>query len=326
MTWGGQNTQSDAFEQLDFALEQGVNFVDTAELYAIPPSKETYGKTETIIGNWLAKNKKRDSIILASKVAGNSKGWIDHIRQGPKLNRQQMTEALDGSLKRLQTNYLDLYQIHWPARVNDIFGVRGISKINNEQVESIEAILEVLNDFVKSGKVREIGISNETPWGLMQYLKQAKNHDWAKIQSIQNPYSLLNRLFEVGLSEASLRENVGLLVYSPLGFGVLSGKYLNGKLPNKSRLQLFPHYQRYSNENAVKATQAYADIAAKYGLSLAQMALSFVNSREFVTANIIGATTMEQLKENVASISIHLSDEVLDEIEAVHATIPDPAP
>ena len=237
-----------------------------------------------------------------------------------------MTEALEGSLKRLQTDYLDLYQIHWPARVDNIFGVRGTTSINNEQVESIEETLSTLNSFVRSGKVRHIGISNETPWGLMQYLKHSEVKGLAKVQSIQNPYSLLNRLFEVGLSEISLRENVGLLAYSPLGFGVLSGKYLNGKLPDKSRLKLFPHYQRYSNKNAVKATQAYADIARKHGLSLAQMALAFVNSREFVTANIIGATTIKQLKENISSVKIQLSDEILKEIETIHDTIPDPAP
>jgi aryl-alcohol dehydrogenase-like predicted oxidoreductase len=329
MTWGVQNTQEDAFEQLDYALSQGVNFIDTAELYAIPPTAETFGKTETIIGNWLAQRKNRDDIILASKVAGNTEGWVDYIRGGPRLNRKQMTQALDGSLTRLQTDYLDLYQVHWPARCVQIFGARGINSLKEEEVESIGETLEVMNDFVVQGKVRHIGISNETPWGTMQYLNLAEKYGWAKVQSIQNPYNLLNRLFEVGLSEVALQEKVGLLAYSPLGFGVLSGKYLansDRQASDNSRLTLYPDYQRYSSENSITATQAYADLAQENGLTPTQLALGFVNSRSFVTANIIGATTMEQLKENIASIDIDLSDEILQAINEIHARIPDPAP
>lgn len=326
MTWGVQNSAQDAFEQLDYALGQGVNFIDTAELYAIPPTADTFGKTEEIIGEWLTRRGGRDRLVLASKVAGNTRGWVDYIRGGPRLNRQQMTEALEGSLRRLRTDYLDLYQVHWPARTTNYFEVRGVTRIEEEDVESIEETLEVLNDFVRQGKVRHIGISNETPWGMMQYLCLAEKKHWARIQSIQNPYNLLNRLFEAGLSEMALREQVGLLAYSPLGFGVLSGKYVENTAAPDARLNRFPNYRRYSGENSLAATRSYVAIARKHGLSPAQMALAFVNSRPFVTANIIGATTMEQLRENIGSIDIELSEEILAEIEEIHQRIPDPAP
>ncbi len=326
MTWGEQNSEADAFEQLDYALSRGVNFIDTAELYSIPPKAKTYGSTERIIGNWLAARKSRDRVVLASKVAGNTNGWVSHIRGGPRLNRAQMTEALEGSLRRLQTDYLDLYQVHWPARTTNYFGERGLAEIEEEEVESIGETLEVLDGFVRAGKVRHIGISNETPWGMMQYLCLAEKHGWARIVSIQNPYSLLNRLFEVGLAEMSLREQVGLLAYSPLGFGVLSGKYLDGSASGRSRLKLFPDYQRYSGDNAVTATRQYVELARAHGLSPSQMALAFVNSRSFVTSTIIGATDMTQLRENIDSIDITLGDEVLEAIEAIHAAIPNPAP
>ncbi len=326
MTWGEQNSEAEAFEQLDYAVAHGVNFIDTAELYPIPPSKRTYGRTEAIIGNWLKKRGRRADLILATKVAGNTKGWVSYIRGGPRLNRLQIHQAIDASLKRLRTDYVDLYQVHWPARTVNKFGERGMTQLEEESVESIGETLEALDQLVRSGKVRHIGISNETPWGMMQYLTLAKKHGWVRIQSIQNPYNLLNRLFEVGLSEMSLRENVGLLAYSPLGFGVLSGKYLDGTASPGSRLNLFSEYRRYSGENAVQATREYVRLARRHGLSPAQMALAFVNSRPFVTANIIGATTMEQLRENIASIDLTLSKEVLDGIEAIHTRIPDPAP
>jgi len=326
MTWGEQNSEADAFAQLDHAIAEGVNFIDTAELYSIPPRADTYGATETIIGRWLASRGGRERIVLASKVAGNTSGWVSHIRGGPRLNRQQMTAALEASLRRLQTDYLDLYQIHWPARTTNYFGERGLSEIEDESVESIGETLEVLDGFVRDGKVRQIGVSNETPWGMMQYLCLAEKHGWARIVSIQNPYSLLNRLFEVGLSEISLRENVGLLAYSPLGFGVLSGKYLDGSATPRSRLHLFSEYRRYSGDNAEKATRAYVALARDHGLSPAQMALAFVNARAFVTSTIIGATTMAQLRENIASANIELSAELLAEIDRIHADYPDPAP
>ena len=326
MTWGEQNSQAEAFEQLDYALSQGVNLIDTAELYAIPPSAETYGKTETIIGNWLKRSGRRGDVVLASKVAGNSEGWVDHIRGGPRLNRAQMTEALHGSLKRLQTDWLDLYQIHWPAREANYFGKLGVSELADEEVESIEETLGVLNDFVRDGLVRHIGISNETPWGLMQYLCLAEKHGWPRVVSIQNPYNLLNRSFEIGLAEMSLRERVGLLAYSPLGFGALSGKYLHGDAPPDSRLALFPDYQRYTTPAGVEATRRYAALAREAGLSPAQLALAFINSRAFVSANIIGATRMDQLRENIASVDVELSSDLLEAIDAVHAEISNPCP
>ena len=326
MTWGVQNSQSDAYEQLDYALSQGVNFIDTAELYAIPPTAETWGKTEQFIGNWLAERKCRPEIILASKVAGNTEGWVDHIRGGPRLNKVQLQQALDDSLQRLQTDYLDLYQIHWPARKANYFGVRGMHTIAAQDVESIEETLEVLDGFVQSGRVRHIGISNETPWGLMEYLRLADKRGWPRVQSVQNPYNLLSRLYEVGLAEMSLREEVGLLAYSPLAFGVLSGKYLHGESPDDARLSLFPDYQRYSSSSACKATQRYAELAHASGLSLAHMSLAYVNTRQFVTTNIIGATTLDQLKENIDSINVTLADDVLNAIEVIHQEIPDPSP
>jgi len=326
MTWGEQNAPGEAFEQLDYAVSQGVNFVDTAELYAIPPRAETYGRTEAIIGEWLTRHGRRDELVIASKVAGNSEGWVDHIRGGPRLNRTQMTNALEGSLRRLQTDYIDLYQVHWPARTTSYFGQRGLSELPQEDVESIGETLEVLDGFVRDGRVRHIGISNETPWGLMQYLREAEHHGWARVQSIQNPYNLLNRLFEIGLSEMALREQVGLLAYSPLGFGVLSGKYLDGSAAADSRLNLFPDYKRYSGEPSVSATREYAELARAHGLSPTTLALAFVNSRPFLTANIIGATTMPQLRENIASIDVDLSPELINTIDAIHERIPDPAP
>ncbi len=326
MTWGEQNSAAEAFEQLDYALSEGVNLIDTAELYSIPPRAETQGSTETIIGNWLARRRRRDDIVLASKVAGNSSGWVDHIRGGPRLNRAQMTEALHGSLKRLQTEWLDLYQVHWPARDTNYFGRLGVAELDDEQVESIEETLGVLNDFVRDGLVRHIGISNETPWGMMQYLCLAERHGWPRVVSIQNPYNLLNRSFEIGLAEMSLRERVGLLAYSPLGFGVLSGKYLDDRPLPEARLNRFPDYQRYSTPAGGEATRRYVRLAREAGLSPARMALAFVNSRAFVTANIIGATTMDQLRENISSVDLELSADLLDAIDAVHAEISNPCP
>lgn len=326
MTWGEQNTPKEAFEQLDYAISQGVNFIDTAELYPIPPRAETYGRTESIIGEWLTQRGRREQLVIATKVAGNSHGWVDHIRGGPRLNRSQMSAALEGSLRRLQTDYIDLYQVHWPARTTSYFGERGLTQIKDEDVEPIAETLEVLDDFVRTGKVRHIGISNETPWGLMQYLCLSERQGWTRVQSIQNPYNLLNRLFETGLSEMALHEQVGLLAYSPLGFGVLSGKYLDGKAPAEARLNRFPDYRRYSGENSLSATRSYAVLARKHGLTPTQMALAFINSRPFVTANIIGATSMQQLRENIGSIDIELPEELLTEIDEIHERIPDPAP
>ena len=327
MTWGEQNTQQQAFAQMDMALDYGVNFWDTAELYAVPPRAETYGATETIIGNWLAKSGRRHDIVLASKVAGPGK-FVRHIRGGAgRFNRQQLQQALEGSLKRLQTDYLDLYQLHWPERTTNYFGKLGFSPPPTpEETTGFEETLEALSDLVKQGKIRQIGLSNETPWATMKYLQIAEAKGLKKIVSVQNPYNLLNRSYEVGLSEIAHQEQVQLLAYSPLGFGVLSGKYLNNQRPDNARITLFPNYDRYLSDNAVKATQAYADLAKENHLTPAQLALAFINSRPFVAANIIGATTLEQLKENIESIEITLSESVLQQIETIHRQYPIPAP
>ncbi len=327
MTWGEQNTQEEAFEQMDYALEQGVNFWDTAELYSVPPRAETYGRTEEIIGNWFAKHGRRSEVVLASKIAGPGQ-FVEHIRGGQgRFNREQIRQALDASLKRLQTDYLDLYQLHWPERQTNYFGQLGfVPPDEEESLTPFEETLETLTELVKAGKIRHIGLSNETPWATMKMLQVAEAKGLEKIVTVQNPYSLLNRSYEVGMAEIAYREGVGLLAYSPLGFGVLSGKYLKGQMPTGSRLDLFPHYDRYSNDNAVKATELYAALAKGNGVSPAQLALAFVNSRPFVSANIIGATSMAQLKENISSIDVTLDEETLHQIERIHAqyTIPSP--
>lgn len=328
MTFGEQNSEVEAHQQMDYAISQGINFFDTAELYAIPPRKETYGLTETYIGNWLHKTGKRQDIILASKVAGPADGWLPHIRDEKtrRLDRKNIEQALHDSLKRLQTDYIDLYQLHWPDRKTNFFGQLGYTHIQEDVVIPVEETLQVLDDAVKAGKVRYIGLSNETPWGVMQFLHMADKLNLPRVVSVQNPYSLLNRSFEVGLAEVAIREYVGLLAYSPLGFGVLSGKYLHGAKPEGARLSLFPGYDRYSNPQAIAATQAYVDLAKQEGLSPAQMALAYVNSRPFLTANIIGATTMDQLQENIASIDLNLSHDVLEAIEHIHVQHPNPSP
>ncbi len=327
MTWGEQNTQEQAFEQMDYALTQGVNFFDTAELYAIPPKAETYGSTETIIGEWLQARGTREQIVLASKISGPGEDWIPHIRDGKtRFDRNDISEALDASLQRLQTDYLDLYQLHWPQRETNYFGQLGFEVPSDEQLTPIVETLEALGEQVKAGKIRYIGLSNETPWGVMQFLHAVEQAGLPRIVSVQNPYSLLNRTYEVGLSEISWRENVGLLAYSPLGFGVLSGKYLDGAKPEGARLTLFPDYERYSSSAAVAATEKYVALAREHELDPAQMALAYVNSRPFLTSTIIGATTMEQLRFDIGSIDITLSDEVLEGIEAIHEEIANPSP
>ncbi|MEJ2360901.1 MAG: NADP(H)-dependent aldo-keto reductase [Gammaproteobacteria bacterium] len=327
MTWGQQNTEQDGFAQMDYALEQGVNFFDTAELYSIPPNASTYGSTETIIGNWLTSRGKRDQIVLASKVAGPGADWIPHIRQGQtRLDRKNIEAALDASLQRLQTDYLDLYQLHWPDRNTNFFGKLGYTHNPDEQATPIEETLEVLNDLVKAGKIRHIGLSNETPWGVMEFLRISQNRGWPRVVSVQNPYSLLNRSFEVGLAEIAVREQVGLLAYSPLGFGVLSGKYLGGQQPAGARISLWPNYSRYTNPQANAATAAYVELARQHDLDPAQMALAYIHSRDFLTSTIIGATSLSQLKSNIASAELVLSAEVLEAIEAIHCQYPNPSP
>lgn len=326
MTWGKQNTEAEAHAQLDTALAAGVNFIDTAELYPVPPEGETYTLTEQYIGTWLAKRGRRDDVVLATKVAGRG-DWLPHIRGGKAcLDRANIEEALNNSLKRLQTDYIDLYQLHWPDRQTNFFGQLGFRYQADEHAVPIEETLRVLADQVAAGKVRHIGISNETPWGAMNFLQLAEQLDLPRVVSIQNPYSLLNRTFEVGLAEVAQREDCGLLAYSPLGFGVLSGKYLGGARPEGARLTLFERFNRYSNPRSEAATRAYVTLARDHGLDPAQMALAYVNSRSFVTSNIIGATSMEQLQSNLKSIDVNLNEEVLNAIEAIHLDNPNPAP
>ena len=323
MTFGEQNSESEAHDQLDYAIANGVNFIDTAEMYPVPPRQQTQGSTEAFIGSWLAKRKCRDKVIIASKVAGP--GMMDYLRDGAQLIRSQMEQALEESLQRLQTDYLDLYQIHWPARNTNFFGKLGY-QYDESSSTPISETLEVLNDFVKSGKIRYIGISNETPWGTMQYLKLSEQNQWPRIISIQNPYSLLNRTYEIGLAEFSHRESIDLLAYSPLGFGVLTGKYLHTGDVSKARLTLFEGYTRYSNEQAKAATKKYVMLAKQIGISATHMALAYVNSRPFLGANIIGATSIDQLKENIESTETVLSAETIDQIEYIHREIPNPSP
>ena len=326
MTWGRQNTEGEGHEQLDFALEKGVNFIDTAEMYAVPFTMETYGRTEEIIGNWLTKTAKRKDIVLASKITGTGRGIFSGIREHLDFSAASLEDALHKSLKRLQTDYLDLYQLHWPERAVNIFGVRDYSHVPNAKWEdNISEILERLEAFVKQGKVRHIGLSNETPFGVMRYMEEHRKGK-LKMVSVQNAYSLLQRRDEVGLTEVLQMENIGYLPYSPLAFGVLSGKYLGGKKPKGARVTQFPNYSRYSSKSSLFATKKYEEIAQANGLTISQMALAFVNERPFVTSNIIGATSLEQLNENIESINISLSEEVLRSIERVHGEMPNPAP
>jgi aryl-alcohol dehydrogenase-like predicted oxidoreductase len=325
MTWGTQNTEKDAFEQMDYAVSQGINFFDTAEIYSVPPTSESYGKTEVMIGNWLEKRKNRDKIILASKVAGPGCNWIRG--GGNNFDEKKIGEAIDGSLKRLKTDYIDLYQLHWPERSTNYFGSRDFLYNNKEgNWNSFENILEALEKFIKSGKIRYIGMSNETPYGLSRYLEISKNKGAPRMMSVQNPYNLVNRTYEIGMSEISIREKCGLLVYYPLAAGGLSGKYRNGKMPKDSRMALFKGWERHLNPLAMKAYDEYFRLAQDFNLTMVQLAQSFVNSRPFVTSNIIGATTMDQLRENVESINIEFTDEMSDRVNKIHNNNPNPSP
>ena len=323
MTWGKQNTESEGHEQMNFAYDTGVNFFDTAELYPVPAEAETYGETERIIGTWLKKTGLRDKIILASKIAGPG-AYTQHIRSNG-FSKDALIEALDQSLKRLQTDYIDLYQLHWPERFTNTFGIRGYKHHSGEKwQDNFHEILCVLDDLIKSGKIRHVGLSNENPWGIMRFLEEAKN-DLPKMITVQNSYSLLNRQYEVGNAEISMRENIGLLAYSPLACGVLSGKYINGTDQPNSRLNLFKRFVRYSSDQSTEATRRYLDLAHQFDISLTKMALAFVNQQPFVTSNIIGATTLSQLSENIESINVELSSTLLAEIEKIHQEIPDPS-
>ena len=324
MTFGNQNTESEGHEQMDYALEHGVNFFDTAELYPVPAAAETQGETERIMGTWFKKTGNREKVILASKVAGPG-DYTQHIRENLSFRKEHIDEAVHKSLKRLQTDYIDLYQLHWPERDNNRFGQRGfVHNPKNEWEENFEAVLDALQDHVKAGNIRQVGLSNESPWGMMRFL-QAANSDRPRMITIQNPYSLLCRPFEVGNAEICHYENVGLLAYSPLGFGVLTGKYIHKTAADNARLKLFPRFNRYSSPQSTEATKRYMELAENHAMSVTQMALAFVNDRPFVTSNIIGATSLEQLKENIDSAKIQLSEEVLKEIDDIHNAIPDPA-
>lgn len=326
MTFGQQNSEAEAHEQLDRAVSFGIDFIDTAEMYPVPPKGETQGRTEAYIGSWLGKRGVRDDVIIASKVAGPG---MDHIRDGTRLTRAQIHQAADASLKRLNSDYIDLYQLHWPERSTNFFGRLGYTHDDDEDNESVIALEESLGamqELVEAGKIRAVGLSNETPWGVMHALRLSESLGVPRIASIQNPYNLLNRSFEVGLAEIAHHEDVGLLAYSPLAFGVLSGKYLDGARPEGARLTLYERFQRYTGPQAEEATRAYVEIARRHELDPAQMALAFVNSRSFLTSNIIGATCLDQLESNLASESLRLSDEVLDDIEAVHRRLTNPCP
>ena len=326
MTFGEQNSEADAHEQLDFAIASGINFIDTAEMYPVPPRPETQGLTEQYIGSWLKKRGSRDKVILASKVAGPSRGADASIRPNQALDRKNIRDALDASLKRLNTDYLDLYQLHWPQRQTNYFGKLGYQYSENTIPVTLLETLEALAEQVRAGKIRYIGVSNETAWGVMRYLQLAEKHELPRIVTIQNPYSLLNRSFEVGLAEISQHEGVELLAYSSLAFGTLSGKYLNGAKPAGARNTLFSRFTRYSGEQSQLAIAEYVALAQKHRLDPSQMALAYVRQQPFVASTLLGATTMEQLKTNIGSFNLTLDAEVLEGIEAIHRRYTYPAP
>lgn len=329
MTWGQQNTEAQAHEQLDYALSRGVNLVDVAEMYPVPPKAETQGRTEQYIGTWLARTKRRQDIVLATKVVGPSRESTrpGHIRNGKTfLDRANITAAIDASLKRLQTDYVDLYQLHWPDRTTATFGKLAYPWVKDEDTVPIQETLSVLADLIKAGKIRHVGVSNETPWGLAQYLKLAESAGLPRVASIQNSYNLLNRVFEIGLSEFSHHEGIGLLAYSPLAMGLLTGKYHGGARPADARLSLFTRFKRYDSPYAQAAADAYTDLARSHGLTPTQLALAWVNEQPFVTSNLIGATNLTQLQENIDSVQVALTPELRAGIAEIHLRYPNPAP
>ena len=325
MTWGNQNTEAEGHAQLDYALEQGVNFIDTAEMYPVPASPETQGRTSEIIGTWLKNRNNRDKVVIASKIIGRPSDYTKHVRTSG-LSGNSIQEALDKELKRLQTDYIDLYQIHWPERETNTFGTRDYKHNPNDTwTDNFNEVLHKLDAQIKAGKIRHVGISNEKAWGTMRFLEESKVNSLPRMKTIQNAYSLINRVYEGDMAEISIRENIGLLAYSPMAFGVLSGKYIKGTAANNARLKLFPTFARYSSEACTEATKRYLKIAENNNMTLAEMSLAFVNQQPFLLSNIIGATSLEQLKENINSIHINLSDAVLEAINTVHTEIPNPA-
>ncbi|MEH6627471.1 MAG: NADP(H)-dependent aldo-keto reductase [Motiliproteus sp.] len=325
MTFGGQNDEAESQQQLDYAVSRGVNFFDTAEMYPIPPGKELQGDTERYLGRWMKERSNRRDVVIATKVTGPG-AFVSYIRDNMRHDRANIRAAVEGSLKRLGTDYIDLYQLHWPDRAANYFSQLDYRHKPEHDGTPLLETLEAMSELVKEGLVRQIGVSNETAWGVMSYLALAEKHDLPKMVSIQNPYNLLNRSVEIGLAEVMQRQQVDLMAYSPLAFGTLTGKYLNGQMPQGSRLSLFKHYVRYLTEAGEKATAKYVQLARDHGLEPNQMALAFVNSRAFVGGNIIGATTLEQLQSNLDSIILKLSDEVLAAIEAIHSEHPNPCP
>ena len=325
MTFGQQNTEAEGHSQLDFAFEKGINFIDTAEMYSVPARQETYGSTEKIIGTWFKKSGKRDEVVLASKIAGPNP-LFTYMRDKNDFSPASIKFALDQSLKRLQTDYIDLYQLHWPERKTNTFGQRGFKIIEEGWEDNIQQVLETLQGFIQEGKIKNIGVSNETPWGMMRFLEESKKHDLPRISTIQNPYSVVNRSFEVGMSEICYRENVGLLAYSPMAFGVLSGKFLTGESHPNARINLFPQFARYNSENTREATRLYNEIAKDFGLTLTELALAFIEKQPFVTSTIIGATNLQQLEQNINTINVSLSEEIMVEVEKVQNNFPNPAP
>jgi len=325
MTWGEQNSEAEAHQQLDCAVAHGVNFIDTAEMYPIPPRADSQGLTETYIGSWLKNRTDRDKLVVATKVTGPGRN-MDYIRGGPRLTAEHIYTSVDESLQRLQTGYIDLYQLHWPDRNSNFFGKLGYQHLEHEETTPLLETLEALDELIQQNKVRYIGVSNETPWGVMSYQRLRDQYQLPVIQTIQNPYNLLNRSFEVGLAEISMREKVGLLAYSPLAFGTLTGKYLDGQQPENARCTRFKHYLRYAGGPAAKAIKAYVELAHDHDLEPAQMALAWVNSRPFTASTIIGATSMQQLEMNLASIDVELNDDVLQAIDAIHREISNPCP
>ena len=326
MTFGQQNSEEEAHEQLNYAIDQGINFIDTAELYSVPGRKETQGSTERYIGTWLKNRKDRDQLIVASKIAGPSPG-LSYIRNPLNFSREQLNIAIDGSLARLQTDYVDIYQLHWPERNVNNFGKLGYEHKEDEEWDNnLLEVMEGLNELIKLGKIRHWGLSNETPWGVMSFLHLADKHELPRPISIQNPYNLLNRSYEVGLAEVSMRENIGLLAYSPLAFGMLTGKYHNGADTQNARLSLFPKLSRYSSDWVQEVAGQYIQIAKDFDMTPSQMALSYVTSRPFTWSNIIGATTMKQLEENIDSINITLDNDIIKALDEIHNKISNPAP
>jgi len=325
MTFGQQNSEADGHSQIDFALEKGINFIDTAEMYPVAAREETFGTTEKIIGSWLKKSKKRHEIVLASKIAGPNRG-MGYIREDMRYTPETIKLSVENSLKRLETDYLDLFQLHWPERKSNMFGQLGFKIEEDAWQDNTHAVLETLGILIKEGKIQNIGLSNETPWGLMRFLEESNKHDLPRIITVQNPFSMVNRSFEVGLSEVAYRENIGLLAYSPLAFGRLSGKFLNGAKPANARLTVFPNFVRYNSEETLAATDLYNDIAKQNHLSLVELSLAFVRQQQVVTSTIVGATTLLQLEENIATHSVVLSESVLKAIDEVHKKYPNPAP